>query len=79
MKTRVKDQSIHLFSWWLALAVSNTSPAGFKEKIMPVLDKAVKSMEPVGSVRITALDKADKSVFAQQNDSARKMTQSLNK
>ena len=79
MKTRVKDQSIHLFSWWLALAISNTSPAGFKEKIMPVLDKAVKSMEPGSSVRITTLEKADKNVFAQQNDSARKMTQSLSK
>jgi tripartite-type tricarboxylate transporter receptor subunit TctC len=79
MKTQVKDQSVHLFSWWLALAISNNSHAGFKEKIMPVLTKAVKSMEPVGSVRITALDKADKSVFAQQNDSARKMTQALAK
>ena len=79
MKTRVKDQSIHLFSWWLALAISNTSPPGFKEKMMPVLDKAIKSMESGSSVRITTLEKADKNVFAQQNDSARKMTQSLSK
>ena len=79
MKTQVKDQSIHLFSWWMALGISNASPAGFKEKMIPVLTKAIKIMEPVGSVQITTLDKADKGIFAQQNNSARKMTQSLAK
>jgi len=79
MKTRLQDQSVYLFSWWLALGISESSPPGFKEKIIPLVAKAIKTMESTGSVSVTPLEKANKKSFAQQYESARKMTQALTK
>jgi hypothetical protein len=79
MNPRVNDRSLHMFSWWLALGISNSAPAGFKEKMVPLLTKAIKNIEPTGSVQVTPLEKANGKMFAQQNESAIKMTQALRK
>jgi tripartite-type tricarboxylate transporter receptor subunit TctC len=77
MNRRINDPSLHLFSWWLGLGISNSAPPGFKEKMIPLITKAVKKIESTGSVQITPLEKSDGKQFAQQDQSARKMTQAL--
>ncbi len=77
MRTYLRDQSVHLFSWWLAVGISKNSPAGFEDRMMPILTRAINILESAGSVQVTTLDKADRRLFSQQYDSARKMNQSL--
>jgi tripartite-type tricarboxylate transporter receptor subunit TctC len=79
MNRRINEPSLHMFSWWLALGISNSAPAGFKEKMIPLIAKASKMIEPAGSVRVIPLDKADGKMFSRQAESAQKMTQSLSK
>ena len=82
MRNHISDKNAHLFSWWLALGISENNPPGFKEKIVPLITQAVHRLQASNTnaaIEITPLEKSDKTIFDQQHESARRMNQALAK